>query len=205
MTIIERYNDCMLKKSPKVTSTPSPQKKYVLDVVPLDKLPPETPDFFSYYGDASIGSLIDVTMRNHKKQGFVIGSKSIQQSKAYLKKSTFSLKSISGVVHAHPIVSHKQIAFAHWLKTYAYISLPHALELLTSFRTKIIGTDIGINMMRVPLKKVRKKFKTYWSKDIPQKFLDHLPALLITPKEEFIPFLKQASLVIKLTLGLVSA
>ena len=179
-----------MQKKPKSSQPQSSSpERFVLDVTPLDKLPTHTPDFFSYFGNANIGDLVDITVRNYKKQGLVIGAQPTSAAKAYLKKLNFPLKPISAVLHSRPLLSDKQLAFAQWLKTYTNISLPHALDLLTSFRKKIIGTDIGIKPQSH--KKTKGKFKTFWSKDIPEKFLQHLPALLIAPKEEYLPYLQK--------------
>lgn len=166
----------------------------ILDIVPLDKLLPDTPDYFSYFGQAPLYSLVSITLKNQTKVGFVINKRNLQKSKMLIKKESYNLKPIKAVVSQKPLIGEKQIKFAQWLKNYYYLSLPHALYLLLQWYPKIIETDQQqIANIKEPEGKSQRsilQLKSQNFTELDQAQLKDLPALVIVPQEDYLPYLK---------------
>jgi primosomal protein N' len=191
----------------------------ILDIIPLEKYPAATSDYFSYFAPTELGkiplySLVKIPIKNKIKTGFVIGKKSLEQSKLFVKKAGYQLKPIKEIIHRQPFISENQIKFAHWLKNYANISLAHTFYLLLSWQRKI-NTSINQNLNAEKAEKlvfrlsrrqkrqaasgVKNQSKTstvcktadaLLLKTIDARLLKNLPTFIIVPQEEYIDHLK---------------
>lgn len=90
---------------------------YVLEVLPLITLPPQTPQILSYYHDSALlkGALVEVPFNNRPVSATVIDSYNLDEQKILVKKSLFQLKKISRVLSAESVVAEWQFKIALWL------------------------------------------------------------------------------------------
>ena len=105
---------------------------YIFDVVPLTKIPRGLPDVLSYYSSepVPIGSWVQVTFRNKKVTGIVLGATDLRSRKLDLKKAaSFQLKKIEKKIDAEHI-SFNRLALADFISKTYFASLGASLKSL---------------------------------------------------------------------------
>ncbi len=96
---------------------------YILNVVPLIKIPRPNPQILSYFSDSKIGPgfLIKVPIRNKKINAIVLECSSMDKEKLRLKKYTnFEIKPIEKNKPLKQILNEKQIELLIWLSEYYF-------------------------------------------------------------------------------------
>jgi len=103
---------------------------YILEVIPLIPLPPNSPQILSYFHDHQLikGSVVQVPFGNRKIQAVVISASSVEESKITIKKTSFQLKKINQVISEDRWVSQIQLNLALWLTQHYYASLGASLK-----------------------------------------------------------------------------
>ncbi|HZZ99413.1 MAG TPA: hypothetical protein VFK07_01755 [Candidatus Paceibacterota bacterium] len=146
------------------------KEQYVIEVIPLSVLPPNTPQILSYYHDRELakGAVVQVPLNRRDVTAVVIGSELIQSQKILLKKSGFALKKISKVVSLEPQVSEYQFKIALWLAN-EYVS-PLGLSL-----RHVLPPFFGKKKYPTP----RVEYK------VPEKETEKARAILARAKESF--------------------
>ncbi len=112
---------------------------YIIEVIPLVLLPPQTPQVLSYFFDRELpkGALVRVPLGKRSVAAIVIGAVPLASEKAALKQSTFELKRIDEVLVETPQVSSSQFKLASWIAQEYYAPLGLALKtVLPSFLGK---------------------------------------------------------------------
>ncbi len=113
---------------------------YVIDVIPLTPLPPQTPQIVSYFFDRQLpkGAVVHVPFGNREIPAAVIDASPLEGQKIALKKSGFELKRITSVVAEEPCISNRQFKIAAWLAKRYAAALGMCLKatLMPSFGTK---------------------------------------------------------------------
>jgi primosomal protein N' len=152
-------------------------KIYVLNIIILDQLPPNTPDYFTYFSTKYIKkySLVKVDFKSKNKIGLVIDVKPIVKSE--IKKLDFALKNIKEFV-IPGFVSEIQEKFAYWISKSYYTSLSHAFCFFTNFYKKIENINIE------PKPEPSNKFKILYFEKFDNRLIKNAPILIITPTEE---------------------
>jgi primosomal protein N' len=152
-------------------------KIYVLNIIILDQLPPNTPDYFTYFSTKYIKkySLVKVDFKSKNKIGLVIDVKPIVKSE--IKKLDFALKNIKEFV-IPGFVSEIQEKFAYWISKSYYTSLSHAFCFFTNFYKKIENINIE------PKPEPSNKFKILYFEKFDNRLIKNPPILIITPTEE---------------------
>ncbi|MDP3697086.1 MAG: primosomal protein N' [Candidatus Taylorbacteria bacterium] len=102
----------------------------IIEVIPLTTLPPQVPQLLSYYFNKPLakGAVVEVLIGNRKTLAAVISSTSVEEQKASLKKSSFQLKKISGIISEIPLISDIQFKIALWLSKNYYAPLGLCLK-----------------------------------------------------------------------------
>lgn len=164
----------------------------ILDIIPLEKYPVDTPDFFSYFGNAPLYSVVKIPLKNKVKTGFVINKKNLKQSKLLVKKAEYGFKPIKEIIYSHPLISENQIKFGYWLKNFANISLPHAFYLLLRWHKKCASVHFQIKNVKIKTKNDNLKLKSNGIifEKLHDDLLKDLPTLIIVPQEEYINYIK---------------
>jgi len=149
----------------------------VLNIIILDQLPPNTPDYFTYFSTKYIKkySLVKVDFKSKNKIGLVIDVRPIVKSE--IKKLDFALKNIKEFVMPG-FVSEIQEKFAYWISKSYYISLSHAFCFFTNFYKKIENINIE------PKPEPSNKFKILYFEKFDNRLIKNPPILIITPTEE---------------------
>ncbi|HWA64395.1 MAG TPA: hypothetical protein VG866_00855, partial [Candidatus Paceibacterota bacterium] len=96
----------------------NPAKKvYVIEVIPLAVLPPNTPQILSYYHDEKLpkGAVVTIPLHRRSVSAIVVGSEELTNRKLLLKKSVFELKKLSAVATGGAQISEYQFKGALWL------------------------------------------------------------------------------------------
>jgi len=98
-------------------------------VVPLAKLPAHAPAVLDYFWpDAlALGSLVRASIGKRVVLALVLDTQDIRSAKLSLKKSSFALKKLSGVISETPQLSGIQIELAKWISAQYFCSLATAL------------------------------------------------------------------------------
>ncbi len=90
---------------------------WVLEVLPLTTLPPQTPQILSYYHDSDLpkGAVVEVPLNNRLVAATVIDSYDLDQQKLLVKKSLFQFKKTNKVLESKSVISEWQFKIALWL------------------------------------------------------------------------------------------
>jgi primosomal protein N' (replication factor Y) (superfamily II helicase) len=148
-------------------------KYFIIDIIPLVRLPSKAPDFFSYFSKKKIrpGNIVLVEFKKRKIFGYVWKVESIEKRRKFLKEEKLELKPVLKIVNPSPLIFPYQIKLAFWLKNYNNISLSTALSLFFPYK-KIITLSI-------------KDFKKTESSAKKKK------TLIIVPQESYLEFLSK--------------
>ena len=93
---------------------------YIVDVIPLSLLPPNTPQILSYFSNENLfkGSAVEVPLHGRKIAAIVVASSPLESQKITLKKTGFELKKIYRILSAESVVSDFQFQIALWLSRF---------------------------------------------------------------------------------------
>jgi primosomal protein N' len=145
---------------------------FIIDIIPLIRLPSKAPDFFSYFSKKKIrpGNIVLVEFKKRKIFGYVWQVESIEKRRKFLKEEKLELKPILKIVNHYPLIFPYQIKLAFWLKNYNNISLSTALSLFFPYK-KMITLSIK------DFKKIENSAKK--------------KTLIIVPQENYLEFLSK--------------
>jgi primosomal protein N' len=148
-------------------------KYFIIDIIPLVRLPSKAPDFFSYFSKKKIrpGNIVLVEFKKRKIFGYVWKVESIEKRRKFLKEEKLELKPVLKIINPSPLIFPYQIKLAFWLKNYYNISLSTALSLFFPYK-KMITLSI-------------KDFKKTESSAKKKK------TLIIVPQESYLEFLSK--------------
>jgi len=96
---------------------------YILNVIPLIKIPRPNAQILSYFSDSKIlpGSLVKISIRNRKINAVVLECKSLDQERLRLKKYiNFEIKPIEKIISKESILNAKQSELLSWLSDYYF-------------------------------------------------------------------------------------
>jgi primosomal protein N' (replication factor Y) len=112
---------------------------FIIDIIPLIRLPSKAPDFFSYFSKKKIrpGNIVLVEFKKRKVFGYVWQVESIEKRRKFLKEEKLELKPVLKIVNHHPLIFPYQIKLAFWLKNYYNISLSTALSLFFPYKKMV--------------------------------------------------------------------
>ncbi len=122
---------------------------YILDVIPLVKMPKDRSQVLSYFSSSfvPVGSLVSVILGRSKVNALVVSSSSLQNDKISIKKSKFQIKSIDKVISSNPVLSEIEMRIFKWFVGFYGSSLGVSAKIflpnyLTKKKTKVnISTE----------------------------------------------------------------
>ncbi len=102
---------------------------FTVRVIPLAKLPPHAPSVLDYFWSEELprGSLVKASLGRRVVSALVLDVQDIRSAKLSLKKSSFSLKKLSGVITATVQLSSQQLELARWISAQYACSLSTAV------------------------------------------------------------------------------
>lgn len=113
---------------------------YILNVIPLVKIPRPNAQILSYFSDSKInpGWLIKVSIRNRKTDAIVLECRSMDQEKLRLKKYTnFEIKPIEKNKNSKQVLDEKQIKLLTWLSEYYFAPIGLFARIFLAKKIKI--------------------------------------------------------------------
>lgn len=155
----------------------------ILEVIPIEELPFNSPDFFLYFTTNNIkkGSIVKISLKNKETFGYVYNVRSSESYKSTLKNLEFQLKPINNIYINNSFISSIQEKFALWISKNYCLSLPHSFYLFLNFFKKIDKESIENIEIKEEL---GKRFQKKFVKEIDYESLKKLPALIILPTED---------------------
>jgi primosomal protein N' (replication factor Y) len=146
---------------------------FIIDIIPLIRLPSKAPDFFFYFSKKKIkpGNIILVEFKKRKIWGYVWKLESIEKRRKFLKEEKFELKPVLKIINTSPLICPYQIKLAFWLKNYHHISLSTALSLFFPYK----------KMLTLSMKDFKKTEGSAKNKK----------TLVIVPQESYLEFLNK--------------
>ena len=146
---------------------------FIIDIIPLIRLPPQADDFFSYFSKKKIrpGSIVFIEFKKRKIFGYVWKVETIEKRRIFLKEKKLELKPILKIINPSPLIFPYQIKLAFWLKNYSYLSLASALSLFFPYK----------KMLTLKIDDFKKTKETSENKK----------TLIIVPQENYLEFLKK--------------
>jgi primosomal protein N' (replication factor Y) len=167
---------------------------FIIDIIPLVRLPSKAPDFFSYFSKKKIkpGNIVLVELKKRKILGYVWQVESIEKRRKFLKEEKLELKPILKIINPSPIIFPYQIKLAFWLKNYYNISLSTALSLFFPYKKMITlsikdfkKTEISTKKKKTLIIVPQKSYLEFLSKKYPSA------NLILPQRKSFISLLEK--------------
>jgi primosomal protein N' len=145
---------------------------FIIDIIPLVRLPSKAPDFFSYFSKKKIrpGNIVLVEFRKRKIFGYVWKVEPVEKRRKFLKEEKLELKPVLKIINPSPLILSYQIKLAFWLKNYYNISLSTALSLFFPYKKMV---TLNIKDFKKTENSAKKK------------------TLIIVPQESYLEFLRK--------------
>jgi len=159
------------------------KKNYILKVIPIQPLPPHSPDFFIYYSQDYIksGSLVKIEFNKKKTIGYVIKCLPFKELKYFIKNLNFNIKSTEGILDENDYFLNYQKKLAYWISRSYYTSLAFAcyLFLKNNIKLKITDESYNINKFKNSYKEILLKDENIYllTKELPK------PIFIIAPDQ----------------------
>ncbi|GIW66257.1 MAG: hypothetical protein KatS3mg095_0155 [Candidatus Parcubacteria bacterium] len=114
------------------------QNNYILKVIPLQPLLPNSPDFFIYFSSKKVknGSLVEIDFKGKNTIGYVLNSQKLSEVKFLIKRLNYQIKSIKKVLIDKSTLTDYQKKIAFKISRYYYLSLSHSFYLFLKFYKK---------------------------------------------------------------------
>lgn len=160
------------------------EKVKLIEVIPIEPLPLDSPDIFLYFSTAPVnkGGFVEITIKNKKTYGYIYRIQNLKETKQLLKSLTFQLKPIKGIIINKKIITSLQEKLAFWLAKNYCLSLPHAFYFFLNFFKKI-------KLEEDAFEEIGKKFTKKNKESLEIADLKPLPILILTPTEDHALFL----------------
>jgi primosomal protein N' len=145
---------------------------FIIDIIPLIRLPSKAPDFFSYFSKKKIkpGNIVLVEFKKRKIFGYVCHIEPIEKRRKFLKEEKLQLKPVLKIINHSPLIFPYQIKLAFWLKNYNNLSLSTTLSLFFPYKKMI---TLSIKDFKKTENSTKKK------------------TLIIIPQENYLEFLSK--------------
>lgn len=162
----------------------------IIEIIPLIKLPFQTPDTFSYFTKSKIkpGTIVLVEFKKKKVLGYVFKVENLEKKRAFLKEKKLQLKPVLKIINSKPYFSDNQLKLAFWLKNYACLSLASSLSLFFPYK-KIIELKKEQDKNNLPLTK--NIFQIQTKQKLEQSDFTNQKTLIIVPQDNYLNFLKE--------------
>src|SRR5207237_1326419 len=112
---------------------------YLIEVVPLARLPRQLPDSFSYFSAVPMaeGTVVEIEVRQRALIGIVLSARTVKDVKHELRSASFILKKVGRVISSQPILNSRDWEFLKWMSIY-YLTPPATILriLIPSFAFK---------------------------------------------------------------------
>lgn len=97
---------------------------YIIEIVPLTKIPSQLPQIFSYFSAEPIpeGALVLASIGRRQEKAIVIETHRLQGHKIEIKSAGYEMKPIKKILTTEPILTANQIKLAIWLSQYYFAS-----------------------------------------------------------------------------------
>lgn len=165
---------------------------YLIEVIPLSRLPRSLPDVFSYFTPLLIepGTAVEMRVQNRKLVGIVLRSSLVKDAKQALRSAPYALKKIERVISSHPIFNQRDFAFFSKF-TEHYITSPGAIlklflpsfiakpKVLASLPKREVSPEPAASSTEVI---IGIKHLPHYVKAVESALKDQRQALIITPE-----------------------
>jgi len=140
---------------------------FILDVVPLAKLPAQAPQVLSYFTSEELkpGAEVLIPMQGRKINAIVKDIHQVEQKKMELKRKNFKLKGINEIISPSPLIPEPQLKLASWIQDYFLTSFGAALRLFIPQSLRDRKTPIEDRFNSVSVEKGDNSPTLLWRKD----------------------------------------
>lgn len=109
---------------------------YLIDIIPLTKIPHTLPQILSYFYSAEVtpGALVQIPLGRRQEKGIVISSRNIADYKMEIKNAGFELKNLSKIISAEKVLTKRQIELALFLGQYYFCSPGIFAKMMLAYR-----------------------------------------------------------------------
>lgn len=156
------------------------EKEYfTLNIIPLISLPPNSPDFFTYFSDEKLKpySLVEIDFKNKIIKGVVFEVLKTSKARQEIKEILPKIKKINKVISYEEVLSSSDVFLIKWLSNYFGFSFPFILK---NFFYPLIKLDLKDFFLQ---SEKRTSFK--WLKEIDKLILKNKKTLVVVPEVSF--------------------
>jgi len=130
---------------------------YIINVIPLIKIPYPNPQLLSYFcaEKIKIGALVKIPLRNKKINAIVVEQKKIEEQKFRIKKlADYTIKPIDKIVSKEPALTDKQLKLLFWFADYYFAPLGLVAKIFLAKKFEILNSKFKIqNLVLTPATK----------------------------------------------------
>jgi primosomal protein N' (replication factor Y) len=127
---------------------------FIIDVIPLTKIPLNRSQIYTYFypQKISVGILVMVSLYRRKVLGLVINVQNLEKRKIEIKNYSYQLKKIEKIISSKQVLTKKQLELARWMSDYYRAPISLIIKMIAP---PILKREKKI----IQLKKVKLKFK----------------------------------------------
>lgn len=155
------------------------ERNYIIKVIPIQPLPPNSPDYFLYFYNEKIkvGSLVKIDFQKKEQIGYVLDLEQVRDLKYFIKNLDYQIKPIKKVLTENTPLTEYQKKLAFKLSRRYYLSLSHAFYLFLNFYK-----NFNFNFS-LPDKIINKKenFSLIVKNEFPFELIKNKKTLIICP------------------------
>lgn len=123
---------------------------YIINVIPLIKIPRPNPQILSYFFSKKLarGALVQISLRKKQINAIVFSSENLEKKKLDIKKGTsFKLKPIEKVISEKPVLIENQLKLLFWIAEYYFASLGLVAKIFLSKKFKVHDSKFMIQTL----------------------------------------------------------
>ncbi|GIW65876.1 MAG: hypothetical protein KatS3mg094_395 [Candidatus Parcubacteria bacterium] len=139
------------------------QKNYILKIIPIQPLPPNSPDFFLYFSPIKVenGSLVEINFRGKNIPGYTWDSRKISEVKFIIKNLDYQIKPIKNILIEKDILLDYQKKLAFKISRYYYLSLAYSFYLFLKYYKKcnLINLKEKLNKNYSQFENINRRFE----------------------------------------------
>lgn len=145
-------------------------------------MPPNSPDYFTYFSDfpLKVGSLVEINFRQKNTVGYVYEVKELAKVRKEISSILPKIKKIKRIIIENSLIEKEEIFLAKFLANYFGFSLPAVFSYFFFPTKKFIEVQL-----RFSKKIKRNKFKLIFLKNLEEKILRKKRSLMILPEISF--------------------
>jgi primosomal protein N' (replication factor Y) len=154
----------------------------IANIIPLIPLPPNSPDYFTYFSEIPIskGSLVEINFRKKNVLGIVYEIRSLEKARKDILEILPKIKKVIRVVKEKSLIDEDEFEFARFLSNYFGFSYSSVFKFFFFPSKKFL--DLNLEELKT---KEKKAFRINFFEKLNSKILRKKRNLIVVPEKSF--------------------